>query len=111
MKKLVFAFKNSLSGIKFIIKERAFLEELLLCILTGISLVYVDVSIVKKMYIISSIFIVLIIETINSSIETTIDRISKEKNILSKKAKDIASFAVLLSLIHFVVVYIIFVVF
>ena len=111
MYKLFFALKNSISGLRFIIRERAFLEELLLFLFTGIPLIYVEISCIKKIYVISSMFIILITETINSAIETTIDRISMEKNHLSKKSKDIASFAVLLSLIHFVIVYSIFVIF
>ncbi len=44
-------------------------------------------------------FILLIVEIINSAIESTIDRISLEHNILSGKVKDMGSAAVFLSLI------------
>lgn len=47
-----------------------------------------------------SIFIVLIVELLNTAIEKTIDRISKEHHPLSKIVKDVASAAVGLSLIQ-----------
>jgi len=46
-----------------------------------------------------SVMIVLIVELLNSAIEAAIDRISFEIHDLSKRAKDIGSAAVLLSLL------------
>ena len=46
-----------------------------------------------------SVMLVLIVELLNSGIETAIDRVSFELHELSKRAKDLASAAVLLSLI------------
>ena len=43
--------------------------------------------------------IILLVELLNSAIETTLDRISLEKNDLTKYAKDLGSGAVLFSLI------------
>jgi diacylglycerol kinase (ATP) len=42
--------------------------------------------------------LVLIVELINSAIEAVVDRVSLERNPLSKNAKDFGSAAVLLSL-------------
>lgn len=47
-----------------------------------------------------SILLVMIVELINSAVESAIDRISLELHDLSKRAKDIASAAVMLSLIN-----------
>ena len=52
-----------------------------------------------------SIFIVLIVELLNSAVEAAIDRISDERHELSKQAKDIASAAVFFSLILFTVIW------
>ena len=52
-----------------------------------------------------SIFIVLIVELLNSAVEATIDRISDESHALSKQAKDIASAAVFLSLVLFAIIW------
>ncbi|MDP9046110.1 MAG: diacylglycerol kinase [Pseudomonadota bacterium] len=46
-----------------------------------------------------SVMLVLIVELLNSAIEAAIDRISFELHELSKRAKDIGSAAVLLSLL------------
>lgn len=47
-----------------------------------------------------SIVLVPIVELINSAIEATVDRISLENHKLAKRAKDIGSASVLLSLIN-----------
>jgi len=46
-----------------------------------------------------SVMLVLIVELLNSGIESAIDRISFEMHDLSKRAKDLASAAVMLSLV------------
>jgi diacylglycerol kinase (ATP) len=46
-----------------------------------------------------SVMLVLIVELLNSGIEATIDRVSLELHDLSKRAKDLASAAVFLSLL------------
>ena len=43
--------------------------------------------------------VVLIVELVNSAIEATVDRISLENHRLAKRAKDMGSAAVMLSLI------------
>ena len=55
---------------------------------------------------IGSVFLVLIIELVNSSIEAAVDRISYEKHGLSKRAKDYGSAAVFLSLLMCSMIYI-----
>ena len=49
--------------------------------------------------------LVLIVELLNSVIETVVDRIGTERNQLSAQAKDLASAAVLLSLVNVPVVW------
>jgi diacylglycerol kinase (ATP) len=46
-----------------------------------------------------SVWLVLIVELLNSSLEATVDRVSFELHDLSKRAKDIASAAVFMSLL------------
>ena len=43
--------------------------------------------------------LVLIVELLNSAVEAVVDRVSFERHELSKRAKDIASAAVLMSLL------------
>jgi diacylglycerol kinase (ATP) len=51
------------------------------------------------------VLLVIIVELLNSAIEATVDRISLENHDLAKRAKDIGSSAVLVSLINVVVVW------
>ena len=57
------------------------------------------------MVLLASVLLVIIVELLNSSIEATVDRISLENHLLAKRAKDIGSAAVLLSLINMLVVW------
>ncbi|MFT7723436.1 MAG: diacylglycerol kinase [Roseateles sp.] len=54
---------------------------------------------VQVALLLGSLLIVLIVELLNSAIEAAVDRVSFELHELSKRAKDIASAAVLLSLL------------
>ena len=47
----------------------------------------------------ATVFLVLIVELLNSSLEAVVDRVSFELHELSKRAKDIASAAVFMSLL------------
>ena len=53
-----------------------------------------------RLYLLGALFLVLIVELLNSAVEAAIDRISEERHPLSKRAKDLGSAAVLLSLLH-----------
>lgn len=46
-----------------------------------------------------SVHLVLVAELINTAIETTVDRISKEHHVLAKRAKDAASAVVFYTII------------
>ena len=54
---------------------------------------------------IAVVLLVLIVELLNSAIESAVDRISAEHHPLAKQAKDIGSAAVFISLINVVVVW------
>jgi diacylglycerol kinase (ATP) len=69
-----------------------------LVLLTPIAII-LPVSLVEKALMIGSLFMVLVIELLNSSVEAAIDRISFEHHDLSKRAKDFGSAAVMLALL------------
>jgi diacylglycerol kinase (ATP) len=52
----------------------------------------------QRALLIGSLVLVLIVELINSAIEATVDRISLERHDLAKRAKDLGSAAVMLSI-------------
>jgi diacylglycerol kinase (ATP) len=54
---------------------------------------------VERALLIGSVMLVLIVELINAAVEATVDRISFEHHRLAKRAKDIGSAAVMLSLL------------
>ncbi len=104
MKKIYNAFLNSLAGLKSAFKdERAFRQEIFLAIILIPIACFLDVSRVEKVLLICSVLFVLIIELINTGIEATIDRVGKELHPLSKKAKDVGSASVLISLILLII--------
>ena len=53
-----------------------------------------------KALMIASVLLVLIVELLNSAVEAAVDRISLENHQLAKRAKDIGSAAVFLSLLN-----------
>ncbi len=60
---------------------------------------------VQRALLIGSLVLVLIVELINSAIEATVDRISLERHELAKRAKDLGSAAVMLSIANAAVVW------
>ena len=54
---------------------------------------------------ISCVLLLIIVELLNSAIEATVDRISLDDHNLAKRAKDIGSAAVLVTILNLVVVW------
>ena len=78
--------------------EEAFRQEAILaCVMLPVA-VLLPVTTVEKLLLILGLFIVLIVEILNSAIEAVVDRFGGEIHPLSGKAKDLGSAAVLLAL-------------
>ena len=103
------AFRYSLSGLRAAYcNEDAFRQEsLLAAVLIPLALA-LPTQASGKALMIGSILLVLVVELLNSAIEAAIDRISLDHHRLSKRAKDIGSAAVLVSLINVVATWSIF---
>ncbi|WP_124945284.1 diacylglycerol kinase [Sulfurirhabdus autotrophica] len=96
----------SLDGLKAALRyEDAFRQEMLLALVLIPVALYLPVSGVGKALMVGSVMLILIVELFNSAIEATVDRISLEKHQLAKRAKDVGSAAVLLSLINAVAIW------
>lgn len=80
------------------VHEAAFRQELMLAIVMLPIALWVDVSTVERLLLILTLFIVLIVELLNSAVEAVVDRVGSEIHPLSGQAKDIASAAVFLTL-------------
>jgi len=101
------AFGYSLAGFRAAYKhEDAFRQEVLLAALLIPAALWLPVSYLGKALMIASVLLVIIVELLNSAIEATVDRISLENHDLAKRAKDIGSSAVLVSLVNVVVVWV-----
>ena len=101
IKRLINAFGYSLSGFKVAFaKEDAFRQEVFLSIILVTVAVYISNSSIELVLLIGSTLLVPIIELLNSAIEATVDRVSLDKHPLAKRAKDIGSASVFLSLVN-----------
>lgn len=79
--------------------EEAFRQEVYLLILLAPLGFWLGNDGVERVLLVAPLLIVLIVELINSAIESVVDRISDEKHQLSGRAKDQGSAAVLISLL------------
>ncbi|MEJ6007151.1 diacylglycerol kinase [Paucibacter sp. AS339] len=79
--------------------ESAFRQEIWLLIVATPLAFWIGQDWVQIALLLGSLMLVLIVELLNSGIEAAIDRVSFELHDLSKRAKDLASAAVLLSLL------------
>lgn len=101
LRRLLAASRNSLNGFRFAFKrdEAVRQEFALIAVLIPVAF-YVSDTALEIALLLSGLFAVLITELVNTAIEITIDRISLDYHDLSKAAKDVASAAVLLSLLY-----------
>ncbi len=99
--RLVRAARYSLSGLREgLWRHTSFRQE----VLAGAALTPVAIWLgedgVERALLLASLMLVLVVELVNSALETVVDRVGTEPNELSGKAKDLASAAVLLSLLN-----------
>ena len=99
MKRILPAMSYAIAGLKAAWKhEHAFRQEMVMVIVLSITALALPISAFQKMFLISLLVFVLIVELINSAIEAIVDRVSLERHPLSKNAKDMGSAAVMLSI-------------
>jgi diacylglycerol kinase (ATP) len=99
-KRIYNAFFFSLKGFKAVWEhEEAFRQEILLLIIITPLALWLGETNIEKTLLIGSIVLVLMVELLNSAIETLVDRVGIEHHELSGRAKDIGSAAVSLSLV------------
>ena len=104
--RILSAFKNSTDGLKNTFKnEEAFRQELILTIILTPLAIYIGENHIERIFLITSLILLLLAELINTAIEVVIDRVSHEKNDLSKLAKDIGSAAVLIAFLNCFIVW------
>src|SRR5258706_11944810 len=104
--RLIAATRNSLAGfVEAARHEDAFRQELLgAAVFVPLGL-WLGASGVERALPVGAVLLVLIVELLNSGIEATVDRISFEDHHLAKRAKDVGSAAVMLSITVAVIVW------
>jgi diacylglycerol kinase (ATP) len=99
LSRVVHAFAYSVEGLKTGWKEPAFRQEAILAIpLVPLSFV-VGSNWMETAMLIAVVVFVMVTELLNTAVEAAIDRIGPEWHAISKRAKDLGSAAVLLSLL------------
>lgn len=96
--RIAYAFGHSLNGLGAAYAgESAFRQECWLAVLLLPAAFWLGTTWVEVALLGGSVMLILVVELLNSSVEAAVDRVSYELHPLSKRAKDIASAAVLLS--------------
>ena len=91
---------NSIRGIKSVWRyEAAFRQEALMCLVLVPIALLIEATLVERLLLIMTLFIVVITELLNSAVEAVVDRVGAEFHELSGRAKDIASAAVFFALV------------
>jgi diacylglycerol kinase (ATP) len=85
--------------------EDAFRQEIFVACCALPIVYFCPVSLVGKVLMVASLLLVLIVELLNSAVEAAVDHTSLARHHLAKRAKDIASAAVLLSIANATVVW------
>jgi diacylglycerol kinase (ATP) len=98
--RIVHAARNSLNGLRLAYSgESAFRQETWLAVVMLPLSFWLGRNAIEITLLAGTVMLVLIVELLNSAIEAVVDRVSFDWHDLSKRAKDIASAAVLLSLL------------
>ncbi|MEM9949598.1 MAG: diacylglycerol kinase [Cyanobacteria bacterium P01_D01_bin.36] len=106
MKRLWSAFLNSVDGLISAWRdEPAFRQEVVFAVLFIPIALFIAPDAVSMALMIGAIFVVLIIELINTAVESVVDRVGLHRDKLAKKAKDAASAAVLVAIVNAVIVW------
>lgn len=100
------ALGYSIAGLKAAyLCEDAFRQEVWLAVLLIPTALLLPVPLIGRGLMVASVLLVLVVELLNSAIEAVVDRVSLENHRLAKRAKDIGSAAVLVSLLTVAVVW------
>lgn len=100
LKRLRLAGVYAFNGIRAALRhEAAFRQEALLALLVLPVVFWLDVSAIERVLLVSVTILVLIVELLNSALEAVVDRVSSEHHVLSGRAKDMGSGAVMVAII------------
>ena len=100
LQRILNAARYSIDGIAAAWRhEDAFRQEAVLAAVMIPAALVLPVTLVEKILLVGVVLLVLIVELLNSAVEVAVDRDRYEINSLGKRAKDLGSAAVMLSLL------------
>ncbi len=100
LQRLLDATGYSVRGLKACYDNEAAFRQEILALVVGLPLsFFIAQTPVQWLILIGPLLLLMIVELLNSAIETTVDRIGPEKHELSGRAKDMGSAAVMITLI------------
>jgi len=85
--------------------EDAFRQEVFLAVILIPAAFFTPADGTGRALMIGAVLLVLIVELLNSAVEAAVDRVSLENHLLAKRAKDIGSAAVFISLVNVPVIW------
>ena len=98
--RLIAATVNSAAGLKAAFRsEEAFRLEVYAFILLSPLAMWIGHGAVEKILLVFSLVLILLMELVNTSIETAVDLVTQDYSVLAAKAKDIGSSLVLISML------------
>jgi diacylglycerol kinase (ATP) len=104
--RLFAATRYSMQGLAAAFRhEAAFRLEVAAAIPLAVVASLLSLTRVERALLLASLLLVLIVELLNSAVEAVVDRVSLERHPLARRAKDVGSAAVCLSLVNAAVVW------
>ncbi|MBO7521254.1 MAG: diacylglycerol kinase [Opitutales bacterium] len=106
IRRLFKACLYSYDGIKSALKnEAAFRQEICLAAVLFAALFFLDATCVEKILMSGSVFLLLIVELLNSAVEECVNLCTQKIHPLAKRAKDMGSAAVLFAIANLIAVW------
>ena len=99
LERILHAGGFSIAGLRQAWRETAFRQEAMAAVFLLPLAMLLGQTWVERVLLAGSVLLVMIVELLNTAVESAIDRIGPEWHALSKRAKDIGSAAVLLALL------------
>ena len=104
--RVVAAWRHSLDGLAAAWRtEGAFRQEVILAAILIPVAFLIPVPVLHRGLLVASVLMVIVVELLNSAMESAVDRISLDRHPLAKKAKDTGSAAVLVAILVAMIVW------
>ena len=101
LRHIVAAFWYSICGLRTALSETAIRHELILGAIHFLVLIVINPPFISKLVLTCLFGVLLVVEILNTAIETVVDIASPERSELAKRAKDLGSAAVFCALVVF----------